>query len=236
MYEDKQAWYYAFVRRDIEPLLPAHAPRVLEVGCGGGGTLAWLKESGRAQWTAGIELSPEAAAVAATRVDDVRCGDADALLAHFPEGSFDLILCLDVLEHLLDPWATLARIQTLLRPGGRVITSLPNVRHHSVVLPLLFRGRWEYREAGIMDRTHLRFFSRQGIAALMRGAGLREVRALPTYTWGGWDKWKDRVTFGLLRGLLAFQYLVLAERPAASEQEPTARRTGSASASRPTAC
>ena len=215
MYEDKQAWYYAFVRRDIAPLLPASAPRVLEIGCGGGGTLAWLKESGRALWTAGIELSPEAAAVAATRVDDVRCGDADVLLADHAQGTFDLILCLDVLEHLVDPWATLSRIQALLRPGGRIITSLPNVRHHSVVLPLLLRGRWEYREAGIMDRTHLRFFSRQGIAAMFGGAGLRELRSLPTYAWGSWDKWKDLATFGLLRGLLAFQYLVLAERPAA---------------------
>jgi len=215
MYEDKQEWYYAFVRRDIAPLLPASAPRVLEIGCGGGGTLAWLKQTGRAQWTAGIELSPEAAAVARTRVDDVRCGDANVLLADFAQGTFDLILCLDVLEHLVDPWAALERIQGLLRPGGRIITSLPNVRHHSVVLPLLFRGRWEYREAGIMDRTHLRFFSRQGIAAMFGGAGLRELRALPTYAWGSWDKWKDLATFGLLRGLLAFQYLVLAERPAA---------------------
>ena len=215
MYEDKQDWYYAFVRRDIEPLLPASAPRVLEIGCGGGGTLDWLKQSGRAQWTAGIELSSEAAAIASTRVDDVRCGDANVLLEQFPQDSFDLILCLDVLEHLVDPWEALSKIQGLLRPGGRIITSLPNVRHHSVVLPLLLRGRWEYRDAGIMDRTHLRFFSRQGIAGLMRGAGLREVRALPTYSWGSWDKWKDIATLGLLRGLLAFQYLVLAERPEA---------------------
>ena len=222
MYEDKQDWYYAFVRKDIEPLLPSKAARVLEIGCGGGGTLAWLKESGRAQWTAGIELSAEAAAVAKTRVDEVHCGDAGDLLAKFPQGSCDLILCLDVLEHLVDPWSALNAIHGLLRPGGRIITSLPNVRHHSVVLPLLLRGRWEYREAGIMDRTHLRFFSRQGIAALMRGAGLREVRALPTYTWGSWDKWKDRVTFGLLRGLFAFQYLVLAERPSKMARRPSA--------------
>ena len=222
MYEDKEAWYYAFVRKDIEGLLPQRSARVLEVGCGGGGTLGWLKESGRADWTAGIELSPEASAVARTRVDEVQCGDANELLANFSEASFDLVLCLDVLEHLTDPWATLSKIQTLLRPGGRLITSLPNVRHHSVVLPLLFRGHWEYKEAGIMDRTHLRFFSRRGISALMRGAGLQEVRALPTYTWGSWDKWKDRLSFGLLRGLLAFQYLILAERPLAAERRPCA--------------
>ena len=221
MYEDKQDWYYAFVRKDIEPLLPARASRVLEIGCGGGGTLAWLKESGRAEWTAGIELSAEAAAVARTRIDEVLCGDANELLEGFPKASFDLILCLDVLEHLVDPWTALSKLKTLLRPGGRIIASLPNVRHHSVVLPLLFSGRWEYRDAGIMDRTHLRFFSRRGIAALMNRAGLREIRALPTYAWGSWDKWKDLATMGLLRGLLAFQYLVLAERPAANECSPS---------------
>ncbi len=222
MYEDKQAWYYAFVRRDIEPLLPSRSERVLEIGCGGGGTLAWLKESGRAQWTAGIELSPEAGAVARGRVDELHCGDVDQLLANFPAASFDLILCLDVLEHLLDPWATLQKLQALLCPGGRIISSLPNIRHHSVVLPLLFAGRWEYQDAGIMDRTHLRFFSRKGIAAMMSRAGLREIRALPTFAWGSWDKWKDWATFGLLRGLLAFQYLVLAERPLTPISEPAA--------------
>jgi 2-polyprenyl-3-methyl-5-hydroxy-6-metoxy-1,4-benzoquinol methylase len=214
LYDEKKEWYYAFVRKDIAPLLPRGAGRVLEVGCGGGGTLAWLKESGHAEWTAGIELSPEAAQVARTRVDQVYCGDLNEFLGDFPAGSLDLILCLDVLEHLVDPWAVMARLQALLRPGGKLIASLPNVRHRSVVLPLLLHGKWEYREAGIMDRTHLRFFSRQGIAAMLRQAGLRELRMLPTYSWGSWDKWIDLGTGGLLRGLLAFQYLTLAERPA----------------------
>jgi len=221
MYEDKQSWYYQFVRKDIAPLLPERSLRVLEIGCGGGGTLAWLKESGRAAWTAGIELSTEAAAVASKRVDEVRCGDADRLLQEFPQESFDLILCLDVLEHLVDPWASLRQLKTLLRPGGRLISSLPNIRHHSVVLPLLFGGRWEYQEAGIMDRTHLRFFSRRGMASMMGHAGLREIRSIPTYAWGSWDKWKDRATLGLLRGLLAFQFLVLAERPANPAHAPS---------------
>jgi len=221
MYEDKQAWYYAFVRRDIEPLLPVHSARVMEVGCGGGGTLDWLKNSGRAHWTAGIELSSEAAVVAKSRVDEVHCGDVDCLLAEFPAESFDLILCLDVLEHLVDPWTTLKKLHGLLRPGGRIISSLPNIRHYSVVLPLLFGGRWDYQDAGIMDRTHLRFFSRKGMGALMSQSGLREICALPTFAWGTWDKWKDMLTFGLFRGLLAFQYLVLAERPVETRGEPS---------------
>lgn len=217
MYEDKQDWYYAFVRKDIAPLLPKHAERVLEIGCGGGGTLDWLKSSGQAGWTAGIELSPQAAAVARARVNVLHEGTVEEHLSRFQPNSLDLILCLDVLEHLVDPWATLRRLQELLRPGGQMIVSLPNVRHHSVVLPLLLRGHWTYAEAGIMDRTHLRFFSRSGAWDLMRQAGLQADGEHVTYAWGSLDKWKDRLTLGLLREFWAFQHLLRARKPLAIE-------------------
>jgi SAM-dependent methyltransferase len=215
MYDDKQDWYFNFVRRDIEPLLPQHAARVLEVGCGAGATLAWLKQSGRADWVAGIELSEAAAEQARSRLDQVLQGEVEDLIDRFEPGSLDLVLCLDVLEHLVDPWAILARLRSLLRPGGQVIVSLPNVRHHSVLLPLLLRGQWRYREAGIMDRTHLRFFARDGARELLQGAGLDNDREHCTYAWGSRDRWKDRLSFGLLREFFAFQYLLSATRPLA---------------------
>lgn len=215
MYEDKQGNYFAFVRKDIEPLLLARAGRVLEVGCGGGGTLAWLKASGRARWIAGIEMFPDAAAAARTRLDELHEGDVDQHIDKFTPGSFDLILCLDVLEHLIDPWGTLKRLQVLLRPGGQLIASLPNIRHHSVVLPLLLSGKWRYETAGIMDRTHLRFFSRATAIDLIEQAGLQLAAEHSTYAWGSWDQWKDRLTFGLFRNLLSFQYLLSARKPSA---------------------
>jgi 2-polyprenyl-3-methyl-5-hydroxy-6-metoxy-1,4-benzoquinol methylase len=213
MYEDKQNNYFAFVRKDIEPLLPKRTGRVLEVGCGRGGTLAWLKATGRARWVVGIELFADAAAVARTKLDELHEGDVDQHIDILAPGSFDLILCLDVLEHLVDPWATLRRLQSLLRPGGQLIASLPNIRHHSVVLPLLLTGKWRYETAGIMDRTHLRFFSRATAIDLLQQAGLQLADELSTYAWGSWDKWKDRLTFGLLRNFLSFQYLLSARKP-----------------------
>ncbi len=213
MYEDKQESYFAFVRKDIEPLLPPRAGRVLEVGCGGGATLAWLKASGRAGWTVGIELFADAAAVARERLDELYEGDVDQHLGRFAPGTFDLVLCLDVLEHLVDPWGTLRRLQSLLRPGGQIIVSLPNVRHHSIVLPLLLSGKWRYEDAGIMDRTHLRFFSRETAIDLLQQAGLQLADECPTYAWGSRDKWKDLLTFGVFRNLLSFQYLLRARKP-----------------------
>lgn len=223
MYEDKQDNYFSFVRKDIEPLLPRRAGRVLEVGCGGGATLAWLKASGRAGWVVGIELFADAAAVARTRLDELHEGDVDQHIDRLAPGSFDLILCLDVLEHLVDPWSTLKRLQSLLRPGGQLIASLPNVRHHSVILPLLLSGKWRYETAGIMDRTHLRFFSRATAIDLLQQAGLQLHAERSTYAWGSWDKWKDLLSFGLLRNFLSFQYLLSARKPEAAPVIAAAR-------------
>ena len=217
MYEDKDDSYFAFVRKDIEPLLPARSERVLEIGCGGGGTLAWLKATGRAGWVAGIELFAEAADVARPRVDELHQGDVDQHINRFSPASLDLILCLDVLEHLVDPWDTLKRLQSLLRPGGQLIASLPNIRHHSVIMPLLLSGKWRYETAGIMDRTHLRFFSRATAIDLLQHAGLQLSGERSTYAWGSLDKWKDLASFGLLREFFSFQYLLSARKPISSE-------------------
>lgn len=213
-YDDKQPWYFNFVRRDIEPLLPPRAERVLEVGCGAGATLQWLRDSGRAGRTTGIELAADAAAVARTRVDCVLEGPVEQRLADLGNEPYDLVLCLDVLEHLVDPWDVTRRLQGLLRPGGSIIVSLPNVRNHRVSLPLLLRGQWQYRDAGIMDRTHLRFFGLDGARELLRQAGLDITREACTGTRrGDRDYWKNRFSLGLLAPLFVFQHLLHATRP-----------------------
>lgn len=178
-YETKAGAYFENVRRDIEPLLPPHAAQVLEVGCGAGATLHWLKQSGRAGRTVGVELFESAAAVARGRVDQLLVGNAETLLpGPLAPASFDLVLCLDVLEHMIDPWAFMRQVQALLKPDGLVIASIPNVRHLRVVLDLLLAGRWQYADDGILDRTHLRFFTRESALALMSPPGLQTTACL----------------------------------------------------------
>lgn len=217
MQDQKQHWYYDFVRKEIAPLLPKFSPNVLEVGCGCGSTLVWLKEAGHAGHVSGIELNPESAETAFGRLDKVYQGDADLHLQNIPAESQDLVLCLDVLEHLQDPWQTLTRIYQLVRPGGSIIVSLPNIRHYRVTLPLLFNGQWNYSEAGILDKTHLRFFSRESALDMVSRAGFTPSELYSTYAWGGWDRWIDWCSMRLLNEFMTFQYLIRAEKTLASD-------------------
>jgi 2-polyprenyl-3-methyl-5-hydroxy-6-metoxy-1,4-benzoquinol methylase len=168
---------YVGVRRDILALVPAQpVERVLDVGCASGATSAELKRERGPLHVTGIEYDADLARIATTRLDRVLVGDANARLAELVEAGerFDLVLCGDVLEHLVDPWAALSAVRALC-PTGHAIVSLPNIAHLSTFRALL-AGRWPYRERGIHDRTHLRFFGRNNLAELFAASGFSEVR------------------------------------------------------------
>ena len=151
-------------------LVPRGA-RVLEFGCATGYMSRVLKERLGCPVT-GIELSPEAAALAQGRCDRVVAGDAETLDVEcvFGDERFDAIIFADVLEHLREPGIVLQRVRALLAEGGAVVASIPNVAHGSVRLALL-GGEFRYRDAGLLDRTHLRFFTRETVQDLFEGSG-----------------------------------------------------------------
>ncbi|MBM3596871.1 MAG: class I SAM-dependent methyltransferase [Alphaproteobacteria bacterium] len=189
--------------------------RVLELGCGTGATIRLLRERGLCAWAAGIETHGEAADAARGSLDHLVVGDVERCELGLTPGSIDVLLCLDVIEHLVDPWAALARLSRLVRPGGAVIASIPNLRFYKVVLPLVLSGRWTYRDDGIMDRTHLRFFTWETIEHLMRSAGLTIDAVAPD----GLDGKRNRqfwnmVTFGRFRDLFIYRYILRARSPA----------------------
>jgi 2-polyprenyl-3-methyl-5-hydroxy-6-metoxy-1,4-benzoquinol methylase len=151
-------------------LVPSGA-RVLELGCATGYMSEVLaKRLGCA--VTGLELFPEAAAVAREHCQRVLVGDAETFDFERALGRerFDVVLFADVLEHLRDPEAVLRRIGPLLVEGGAAVASIPNVAHGSVRLALL-GGEFRYGQTGLLDRTHLRFFTRESIQDLFEGAG-----------------------------------------------------------------
>jgi 2-polyprenyl-3-methyl-5-hydroxy-6-metoxy-1,4-benzoquinol methylase len=155
--------------------------RVLDVGCATGYLAAELARRGCT--IDGIEFDPVAAQAARAHCREVVVGDLEAPTTHaevqrmLADTRPAVIVCADVLEHLRDPWAVLAWLRTLLAPGGRAVVSVPNIAHWTTRRALL-RGRFDYTDYGLLDRTHLRFFTRASAAELARRAGfaVREER------------------------------------------------------------
>lgn len=167
---------YAHPRSDLLSVVPKRDYRaVLDIGCSTGATGRALKESLPGARVVGIEYNATAAAAARDLLDEVLVGDADEKLDELGRTGavFDLVLCGDVLEHLIDPWATLRRIRALC-PSGNVVVSLPNVAHVSTLITLL-GSYWPYRDRGIFDRTHLRFFARNNLQELFESSGFELV-------------------------------------------------------------
>ncbi len=162
-------FYFGYPRPEVVVLVPEAARRVLDIGCGAGRLGEAIKQRQGAN-VSGIELDGRAAASARERLDHVWAGDIEQLDFEIPAGSFDAIVCADVLEHLREPARVLKQIRDWLEPGGCIVASIPNVRHHSVIQSLL-SGNWTYESAGLLDRTHLRFFTRREIEKLFHRAG-----------------------------------------------------------------
>ena len=206
------AEYHSSIRTDIVPLVPV-VDTLLDVGGGTGATARHIRDVGRARRIGVMDAV----------VDDHRTGldfassanlndlaEVEAFLA--AEGPFDAVLMLDVLEHLVDPWSTVDVFARHLRPGGVMIASIPNIRHLSVSARLLFGNSWRYAEAGLLDRTHLRFFVRETAIELMDRPGLAIDRVEPSPIGSRKYRLANALSFGLLRSLFTLQYFVVARR------------------------
>jgi GT2 family glycosyltransferase/2-polyprenyl-3-methyl-5-hydroxy-6-metoxy-1,4-benzoquinol methylase len=229
---EARAAYYDHPRTAVADLVPETAAVVVDVGCGGGALGAYLKKTRPSLRVYGIEPVAEQAARASRWLDGVAAGVAeDGVPQGWPRP--DCVIFADVLEHLPDPWSVLQRWHDELAPGGVVVVSVPNVAHVSVVAPIL-GGRWDYAEAGVLDRTHLRFFTLETALALVQKAGLevgRVERVVDVYPDVMPPEWQQRLHrfaqgapplegAGPLRRRLAdlctVQYLLVGRKAAAS--------------------
>lgn len=179
--------YYSQVRLDLIGEITGRGLRVLDIGCGLGETGERLLKGGIADEVIGIEMEAKIAAVANARLTRVYCLNIEDCAEDFFGSDFDVILCGDVLEHTRFPADVLRTLRGWLRQNGEVVISVPNVRFLPVVDSLVRRGRWTYERDGVMDRGHLRFFTRRSAEELVRSASLDVKRVRPVFCGRRWS-------------------------------------------------
>lgn len=170
-------------RKEMLDFVPSSAKVVLDVGCSVGNFGALLKkERGVEVW--GIEADPQAADIASDKLDKVVAG-LFGQKQELNEKKFDCIVFNDVLEHMVDPYSALAYAKTLLNPKGHIVASIPNVRYFDNLWKLVINGSWEYEDTGLLDRTHLRFFTKSSIEKMFseQGYAIERITGISAVDW-----------------------------------------------------
>jgi 2-polyprenyl-3-methyl-5-hydroxy-6-metoxy-1,4-benzoquinol methylase len=206
LYQDKPASYYSVVRNEIVDLIPPGTKHLLDIGCGTGGTAFAAKKKLGIKEVIGIEFFQDSAVEASKLLDKVLICDIEQDTIDLPTNYFDCIVLADVLEHTKNPWEVLSTVKKFLTEDGIIIVSLPHIGHIGPVLKILF-DKLDYDESGIMDKTHLKIFTKHTMKALFRQAGLRIIKESCNYSNSLKFRLLNMVTFNLLFRFSVYQYI-----------------------------
>jgi methionine biosynthesis protein MetW len=208
---------YIGIRNDILQLIPANINSVLDVGCSIGALGKQIKENTLTEVT-GIEIDPSMAAIAQEKIDRVIIEDIEKLdiLKYFNVNYFDCIILSDILEHLKEPWTTLKELNKILKFDGTIISSIPNIRHYTTIANLIFKGYWPYRDRGIHDINHLRFFTLKNIKEMFDKTGLKILNIKRNYRIiekpHPYNRFSRYFVPPFFKEFMVFQYLVVATK------------------------
>ena len=209
-FRNKQDSYYNIEKSGIVQMIPEGPNIILDLGCAAGRLGRKLRQLNKACELVGIEIYGPAAEEAAKYYDLVHRGDIEELKLHYKE-YFDFVICGDILEHLREPWKVVTKIHEWLKDGGCLISSIPNIRYWRVLRDLLILGKLEYTEAGILDVTHLRFFTRYTFLEMLRKAGF-SIDYHEMVIYGKKQDAFNKMTFGIFKEFMGSQIRVLAKK------------------------
>lgn len=167
----KKGEYYTDKRQEMLKFIPKTAKTILDVGCGTGVFSAQLLNGENNVW--GIELDEESAQIASKVLNKVLTGKVEDVINELPDNYFDAIIFNDVLEHLYDPWDIMEKMKSKLSKDGNVVCSIPNVRYIRNIGQLVFNRDWKYCDFGILDVTHIRFFTKKSIIRFFTELGYK---------------------------------------------------------------
>lgn len=211
-YSSKPEGYYENARPEMVPFVPESCRSVLEVGCSSGAFGKLLKECRPECEVWGIEPNAEAAQLASTRLDKAICGTFRAGMPELEGRTFDCIVFNDVLEHLPNPEQILEESKQYMTPNGIIVASIPNILHFYQISKILLEEDWKYEDSGILDNTHLRFFTKKSTIRLFesRGFKIRKIEGInPSY--GLKYKVANLLSAGRLRDWKYLQFAVQAK-------------------------
>lgn len=207
--------YFGLPRSEILKFIPDQYQKVLEVGCAEGHFIQQLTKASE-RW--GIEPNQNAAEVAAKKIETVLTGYFEDVYPDLPDLYFDLVICNDVIEHLVDHDKFLEMIKTKMTADGKLVASLPNVRYAKNLWNLLFKKDWKYGKDGILDRSHLRFFTKKSMARTFNEHGFEILRM------EGIHRVNPRLSLaltilglGTLNDTLYLQYVCVAKKSVSSQ-------------------
>jgi SAM-dependent methyltransferase len=181
--------------------------KILDVGCGEGSLGSYLQTRHGSEVT-GLEIIKDNFVVACTVLHEAHLGDIESMDISVLGSRFDYVIFSDSLEHMLEPKAVLERVRDLMAENGNLLISMPNIRNFRVTIPLVFLDKWDYQDEGLLDRTHLRFFTCKSICELIEQCGykVQKVRFdLPLSSKVGV---LNMLTFGLFRRHLTSHYFI----------------------------
>lgn len=215
-YEEKDKGYYSNVRLDLIGLLNCNEKglKVLEIGAAYGETLFYLKEKGIASECVGVDLFEDVNNKQNYKsIDRFIFGNIEQIDLEEYFDYFDLILLPDVLEHLLEPKPVLNKIKKYLKNDGKIIVSMPNIRHYSALVKIFINGDFRYEESGIFDYTHMRFYCRKNINELLEASGFKVIKqqsSIKNFSGKSFTKILNMITFSFFEEFFSYQYFFVA--------------------------
>ncbi len=202
--------YFRNTRSEMLEFIPTNAQKILEFGCGEANFCAQLMGGNREIW--GVEINPRAAEEASRKISRVLVGDIKQVLEQLPKYNFDCIVFNDVLEHTQYPLEILKEVIPLLSPSGIVVSSIPNFRFVGNLKEILIDKNFAYKDSGILDITHMRFFTKSSIAKMYDDAGFNIVQNRGI---NDTPSWKVRLfillTFNFFSDIKSFQIATVAQ-------------------------
>lgn len=202
MYINKNENYFSLERQIFKNAVTSSNLKILDIGCGTGILGAYFKKIQNCT-VYGVEINESAYKEAILNLDKVIKGNIELIELPFEKSSFDIIIMGDVLEHLINTISSLKKLQYFLKDDGRILISVPNIRHWKIMLKLLFQDSWKYESSGILDYTHMRFFTKKSLIELLKDNDINVSFSERVIQKRSKSYYFNILTFQLFSGLLA---------------------------------